>query len=117
MTKRIRAKGVEEELEAPEQWDWTAAERREPSQNRRIIVSVAFDREGFHAVAACARNHQLPVSRFIRQAALEKAEREARFVTFTWSSGNRASTLMQGVPMVYTETQARPQLPAPVSTN
>ncbi len=46
---------------------------KEPSKSPRVIVSVAFRREDFEAVARQAESLGKKVSEFIREAAMEQA--------------------------------------------
>ncbi|MDO8531584.1 MAG: hypothetical protein Q7T26_05370 [Dehalococcoidia bacterium] len=91
-------------LESPDQWSWDAAQKSTPTKERRVIVSVAFGREDFERAAACAEKHNMPVSSFIRLAAMEKVEREGAFVPLNWSAGNEAHAYIIGMQQSVSDT-------------
>lgn len=91
-------------LESPDQWNWSAAQKRTPAKERRVIVSVAFGRDDFERVATCAEKHNMPVSSFIRLAAMEKAERGGVFVPLNWSAGNEAHAYIIGIQQSVSDT-------------
>ena len=62
-------------LEHEDNWDFTRAERRSGNRRVRTILSVAFSREDFDRVSACAEQSNEKVSEFVRTAALERAQR------------------------------------------
>ena len=76
-------------LEKQDSWDWETAEMVRPSKRRRTIVSVAFSPHHFRTVAECAARLRMPVSTFIREAALDKATTEQVVSFLMWSTGNR----------------------------
>lgn len=63
-------------LQDEDEWDFGAAVRQRPPRGRRAVVSVGFKTEDFSRVAAAARQRDVPVSQFIRQAALDRARRQ-----------------------------------------
>lgn len=63
---------TEQELQNEETWDFDRAEKHEGGRSRRSVVSVAFAREDFQAVAKAARRAGMSVSEFIRRATMEK---------------------------------------------
>jgi hypothetical protein len=63
----------ESNLENPENWDMARSETKEPQKAPRVVVSVAFQKNDFTSVSACARRHGKKTSEFIRDAALEQA--------------------------------------------
>jgi hypothetical protein len=67
-------KKPENNLENPESWDFDNLETKEPVKSPRVVVSVAFPREGFMTVSQCAERLGKKTSEFIREAALEKAK-------------------------------------------
>jgi hypothetical protein len=100
----------ERELQDPGNWDWDKAEVSGPLKTQRTIVSVAFPRKEFMFVATCARKLGLPVSAFIRNAAIEKAQTQAAVWLVTWTSGNRGQFNIQSIPQVQTEGALKTKL-------
>lgn len=66
-----------EELQDPENWDWDAAEARPGVKKARAVVSVAFSRLDFDRLSEHAEVLHVPLSAFIREAALEKLSDES----------------------------------------
>jgi hypothetical protein len=75
------------ELQSPNSWDFGEAERRPGVKRARAVVSVAFSREDFDRVATCAEQLGKRTSEFIREAALERANRQMGSATLSSSSG------------------------------
>ncbi|HET7035438.1 MAG TPA: hypothetical protein VFI42_07135 [Thermomicrobiaceae bacterium] len=63
------------ELENPETWE-EKGEVHPAVKNPRAVVSVAFSRDDFGRVAEAARERGMKLSAFIREAAVERAERD-----------------------------------------
>ncbi|TAK21217.1 MAG: ribbon-helix-helix protein, CopG family [Chloroflexota bacterium] len=63
------------EAQSAEGWDPGGAERRPAVKGARVIVSVAFSREYLELIAACAEQLGKSTSEFIRDAALDRANR------------------------------------------
>ncbi len=65
----------DEELQDESKWDFENAEPLPPQAARkaRAIVSVAFPGAAFDCISAAARNANMRLSQFIREAAMEKA--------------------------------------------
>ena len=64
----------DEELRDESKWDFDNAEQLPPpARKARAIVSVAFPAADFDYVSQAARNADMKLSHFIREAALEKA--------------------------------------------
>lgn len=64
----------DEELRDESKWDFENAEQLPPPERKaRAIVSVAFPGTDFDYVSKAARNADMKVSHFIREAAIEKA--------------------------------------------
>ncbi len=61
-------------IEHEENWDFARAERRSGNRGVRTILSVAFSREEFDRVSACAERSNAKVSEFVRAAALERVQ-------------------------------------------
>lgn len=68
----IMSKEELEELERAESWEETGENVQPSSKSARAIVSVAFSREDFEAIAEFARHHGMKMSEFIRRAALDR---------------------------------------------
>ena len=65
---------TDEELRDESMWDFENAEQLPPPERKaRAIVSVAFPGADFDCVSEAARNADMKVSHFIREAAIEKA--------------------------------------------
>jgi hypothetical protein len=62
-----------QELENPENWDFENRQRHEAVKKPRAVVSVAFSREDFERIEEQAERLGITLSKFIRDAALEKA--------------------------------------------
>lgn len=77
-----------QELEQPDNWDYDNAERRRPVRGARAVVSVAFSRADFEQVAAAAEHVGQRTSEFIRQAAMERANKLTGSATLTYSGGS-----------------------------
>lgn len=65
------------ELEDPKTWE-EAGEVHPAVKSPRAVVSVAFPRDEFGRVAEAARAEGVKISAFIREAAVERAERGDR---------------------------------------
>ena len=66
----------DEELMAPETWDWDSVVKVEPLQKRaRSVVSVAFSAEQFDIVDAKAERLSKKLSTWLREVALRAAKR------------------------------------------
>jgi hypothetical protein len=98
----------EQELERADTWDFEHPEVRRPVKPSRVIVSVAFRRDDFHAVAAYAKRLGKKTSEFIREVAMEKATgRDTGTLAYgSGSAGSQwwieqvpASTLASGSPV------------------
>jgi uncharacterized protein (DUF1778 family) len=89
------------ELEDESTWNLESAERQSaPRSARRAVVSVGFRSEEFVTVADAARAARQPVSQFIRNAALEKAQGqgvETRTIVLTHADINVGSILVHEV--------------------
>ncbi len=97
-------------LEKQDSWDWDTAEMVRPSKRRRTIVSVAFSPHHFHTVAECAARLRMPVSAFIRKAALDKASTGQVVTSLTWSTGNRGYAEVPVAQSLSTGTSFVPRL-------
>lgn len=75
------------DLQNADSWDFGEAERRPGVKGARAVVSVAFSREDFDHVTACADQISKRTSEFIREAALERASRLMGSATLSSSSG------------------------------
>jgi len=75
-----------EELQNPESWDWERAQARPGRKKPRAVVSVAFKRDDFETVAACAERAGMKLSEFIRSAAIGCAEGKMMVVFLTSGS-------------------------------
>jgi hypothetical protein len=71
MTRQERPS--DEELQDGDSWDFESAQELPRERAARAVVSVAFAAEEFGVVSEAARGAGMKVSRFIRQAALERA--------------------------------------------
>jgi hypothetical protein len=98
------SKKLNEDLKNPEQWDWESAKFVQPTKAPRTIVSVAFSRNEFQFVAETAAGLKQPVSAFIREAALQKAEGEQAILQLGMSMGNRGYVVVYGQREVFTGT-------------
>jgi hypothetical protein len=92
----------EEELQDPETWDFDAAERHSGRGAARAVVSVAFQRSDFEKVATCAEQSGKKTSEFIREAALEKAQRQTQPGSVTSFSGTLGSYAITEHPLAST---------------
>ncbi len=64
----------DEELQDESVWDDENAQQLPPPERKaRAIVSVAFPGEAFDYISAAARDADMKLSHFIREAAIEKA--------------------------------------------
>jgi predicted DNA binding CopG/RHH family protein len=61
------------ELENPENWDFEKVQSHPGVKKPRAVVSVAFSREDFEKVEEQAEKLGVNLSRFVREAALERA--------------------------------------------
>jgi hypothetical protein len=61
------------ELEKLENWDTDKVEVRQPTKPSRIVFSVAFQRDDFSIVSKYAEFCGMKTSKFISEAAIEKA--------------------------------------------
>jgi hypothetical protein len=61
------------ELEDPDTWDWESMERHPGNPRHRSFVSVEFAAQEFQAVAKAAHASQVPLTEFIRAAAVAQA--------------------------------------------
>ncbi len=62
-------------LEEVESWDLeTRVKVERPQRNRRVLVSVPFQKDEFNRVSRAATSCEMRLSVFIRSASLEKAE-------------------------------------------
>lgn len=66
-----------EELQDPDEWDWSASEASPGVKKARAVVSVAFSRVDFDRLSELAERLQMPLSAFIRAATLEKLDEES----------------------------------------
>jgi hypothetical protein len=78
------------QLEHEDEWDLENAARMPPVRGRRTIVSVAFPPSDFQIIANVSASLQVPVSQFIREAAVEKAQAQTTIKSLTWTAGNLA---------------------------
>jgi len=67
-----------EQLQHNDEWDFSSAVRQRSDRKRRAVVSVAFASAEFAAVSEAARKHDVPLSRFIRDAALDRVSGRSR---------------------------------------
>jgi hypothetical protein len=61
------------QLEDESEWDFESAERVRAPRGNRAVVSVGFKTAEFTLVSAAAEKRGQPLSRFIREAALDRA--------------------------------------------
>lgn len=94
----------EHELEDPQHWDWGSAQKMTPTKEQRVVVSVAFNRDEFRTVAQTAERLGVPVSAFIRAAALDRVAQRSALIPVDWSSGNRGSAHVPNAPPLRTGT-------------
>jgi hypothetical protein len=66
---------IERELQDPDQWDWDHPVAVTVSPDLKIELGTSFNREELHLLSAAAEAANMPVTRYIKQAALEKAQR------------------------------------------
>lgn len=69
------------QLQDESEWDFESAERVRVPRGNRAVVSVGFKTAEFTLVSAAAERRDQPLSRFIREAALERARRHDDEVT------------------------------------
>lgn len=74
--QRQPSEDEEADLRNPDNWDWDAAVWNWPSPRPAITVSVRLERENARLLGAAARKAEMPVSRYLLQAALEAARRD-----------------------------------------
>ena len=60
--------------------------------SNRVIVSVSFRRAAYDAICAAAARARLPVSAYIRVAALAKRYQESQIASVSGSSGVMVAT-------------------------
>src|SRR5687768_4079447 len=61
------------QLQDAAEWDFESAERVRVPRGNRAVVSVGFKTAEFTLVSAAAEKRDEPLSRFIREAALDRA--------------------------------------------
>jgi hypothetical protein len=66
------------ELEDPDTWDWETAERHAGNPEHRSLVTVEFAAQEFQTVAKAARASHIPLTEFIRAAAIAQAAKPAK---------------------------------------
>lgn len=69
-----------EQLQDSDSWDFPNAQRRDPEPNRRVIVSVGFQRSDYELVTSAAERCGQRISQFIREAAVDRATEGAQLV-------------------------------------
>jgi len=74
--QRRPSEDEEADLQNPDNWDWEAAVWSRPSPRPAITVSVRLERENARLLGEAARKADMPLSRYLLQAALETARRE-----------------------------------------
>jgi hypothetical protein len=89
-----------EELQNQESRDWERAESRPGRKKPRAVVSVAFNREDFEAVAAFAERAGMKLSQFIRSAAIGCAEGNIPVVFLTSGSADAGGGGLLSLPAV-----------------
>lgn len=62
-----------EDLEDPENWDFDNVQIQPPVKNPRAIVSVPLNRSELSQIATAARRCGVPLSEYIRDAALQRS--------------------------------------------
>lgn len=82
----------QESLKDSRAWDWERAEARAGRKKPRAVVSVAFNRDDFEAVAVFAERAHMKLSEFIRSAAIGCAEGKNLLVFVTAGSPDAPST-------------------------
>ena len=100
----------ERDLENPEHWDYERGEKRPGVKGARAVVSVAFGREDFDRVVACAEHLGKKTSEFIREAAVDKARRVWEPATVATYSGSARSFLFTERPVPTTRGVALPEI-------
>lgn len=103
MPGEINEQGLEDE----QTWDWESGRHVRPLRRARPIVSVSFRPGEFQQVAEGAEHLDMPVSTFIRQAALEKAR--CVIEVLTWSGDNRLWLIIPNISNVGTSLLQPPQ--------
>jgi hypothetical protein len=61
------------ELEDPANWDWGSAEHHPGNPDHESYVTLRFAKEEFRQLAQAARTMEVPLTEFIRGAALARA--------------------------------------------
>ena len=88
MSEKVGSENELEELERADSWDFEKAVVHPSSKANRIVVSVSFPRASFEDVTKCADCLGVRVSEFIREAARDKATRQAEVLTVGFVSGS-----------------------------
>lgn len=65
----------ERELMEPDNWDWEHPGEVVVSPNLTMTFEVSFSRDEVHLLSDAASTANMPVNRYIKRAALEKARR------------------------------------------
>lgn len=96
------------ELQNPDNWE-DAGTVRPAVKSPRAVVSVAFSREDFEAVAAYAERHGMKLSEFIRRAALERMSpnRRAAVVSVTGGVQTTHAVISPARPKIEIKTPPR----------
>ena len=66
------------ELEDPANWDWESAEHHPGNPDHESYVTLRFAKEEFRQLAKAARLAQVPLTEFIRGAALARAAKRRK---------------------------------------
>lgn len=96
------------ELEKLENWDTDKIEVRQPKKPSRVVFSVAFSREDFELVSKYAEFCGMKTSKFISEAAIEKATGQGELL---FRSGSHdASWIIGGDKIVLTTLTSGPHI-------
>jgi hypothetical protein len=68
------------ELEKLETWDTNKVEVKKPAKPARVVFSVAFKRDDFNLISKYAEFCGMKTSRFISEAAIEKATGQGKLL-------------------------------------
>ena len=88
MTHQIDANNPED---VEDDWDFENAERREGLKPSSVVVSVRLQRSDFDKIAREAEMAGVPMSTFLRMAALEKVEGRPEAAVVLWGGGTAAN--------------------------
>ena len=104
MTAEHRAQQMEED---EYDWDFESAERRPGIKRRSVVISVRLPQHDFEQIARQAELERIPISTFLRVAALEKAKGRIQ-QSVAYLNGWSAATFSTKAPLDHITTAEQP---------